>query len=1593
AFGYAGGKVQGEEEESQFQQSSSWDCSSGGSRKRRNSCKNKKGEASLQMLSVENPPPDRPSCSSCKNPALKGDERTAAAAHAKLVLHEEEAAAAAAPDLGTSGLAYDLPLPHFSIRATVATVSIRSKTIKGQILATLIGAVVCFIDWYYVGLNLSILLWNLMGSFPDYVFNARSKDVGVNWPFPERFLQLCLKHGVKDILPPFEGPDSVRAQCSGKGVGPDKATGCGEVHETLAQGELVEKHDVGDDDGDDDDNDDDGVKCLPCWQVNQLSLESSDRAQSQLAAQGTSVGKSCSYEAAAVGTTTSTITSHGRADKFSSRRSHQAHRSLNEISASLETSVELEVADPHSTSKRSENSDRKCRLIVKLGGVSESSRTEEILSNSSAASEAMASKICPVCKTFSSTSNTTLNAHIDQCLAVESTSKRAVTDVTKHRVKLRKKRSMVDICATAPGCTLEDLDRRNGTNWALESRMLLMQNGEVRSESKRQRLPQVDFADDGEDCAVYFDSNGTKLRILSKFNDSATPKAGDDITPRKYVKDSKHGKSYLGGKRKQLAPKSSKYLKPKPPSKKLCSLKLNKDEIYEVRDPKQHMENHEDKEKSLSQLLKSRDPVKLSSSGTLRRWACSKRSGISRKASVRDDYRRMKADLATSANQNPLVETKQSTSRDSPAERSHILKFSRSSENPSNSMRSKRSEVVLSSVSVVDNGEESSKPVGEHPDQLNQRDSVAEDQILNFSRAPENFVSSPRSKRVEIDPFAVQSSSEPSGSHPFSLKAKKIITLRKNSLLGRPCSSREGSRCTETENSLAFKKPWKKKLLFKGSGPSRDFPFDANELCADRMHISSQTVRPSHLSPNKVAKIRKLDILNDKRFQMEEYSEEASIERGNMLDSGHTRDQYLMSSMCQETASLSSLDPPADCRSPGMADTVNSLDEGQRHSSPSTDIHPSKSDAQESAAVSGNVEIDSSEKAVESMVEMSGRAQSSYEDVRVNRSCMQSPSLEYEYACPASQTEPFEQHVEIDYDNTDMGCADEAGDEVTGLNSQMTGETDSRMEEDSLSDVQYPGFAACHPSIQGLGQCLPSTSDVGHDVLHDNASVTSGGPQFSPDGHRSIDLDPSRSPASPTSTISSPPNTRSDFHCANRQSLPGFPSAQDKPSMNYTDHASLSTNYHRLLSATNLGEERTVLERENPRAAVLSMKEFPKNCDDQPCCCSRKESTLPVASVSYQEPQPFRQRNFLAPMMGHCKTKQMISNSYGGQEISTSRSCLSSRSDEFSVPAPPAGSLSTKVSLDNAVRLTNGSDFESASLPSQTHPHQPSSNSFFRLMGKNLMVMNKDEGDCMQIHGVPHLDGPSRNDHANAKYLTLLGYSTSSTANQDSISFYCQTPNGSSTYCSPFNSLENFNIGFQNGFRNQSSSKVHQTVFDSSESHHHAMDLGGFMGSVLQPGQKSHKPDSQLQPKRVAIKPHSPFSYNVDSHISVSAAESTGSAREVIVIDDSPDVEADSSKGNGRYVAGSRGKQHPLLGIMPQAASNLNMKQVKSFSCLPLPVGQKPSFLMSCPGANVSSSKQGASEGSSIHSQSPFMLSSPPAGYLNSALYYSPSLR
>lgn len=289
----------------------------------------------------------------------------------------------------------------------------------------------------------------------------------------------------------------------------------------------------------------------------------------------------------------STITSISQSEIEESAPINRRSSSAIETDTSLEAaSVEVKAAGPPTVANKTGRTTRpppgkKCRLVVKHNNHSDRYSKEDIGSNCSTISETMNSKVCPVCKTFSSSSNTTLNAHIDQCLSGESTPKWTAEEskvTTRHRIKPRKTKMMVDIYVTAQHCTLEDLDRRNGSSWAttisgFPTNQDKEKSDQIPAEVKRQRVSSVyPEPEDIDVGAVYVDASGTKVRILSKFDDKPSPPASKVVEHLQPIKPLKGGKGskFLSAKKK----KHHKYLKLPPQSRNLFSPKAHSSEVH-----------------------------------------------------------------------------------------------------------------------------------------------------------------------------------------------------------------------------------------------------------------------------------------------------------------------------------------------------------------------------------------------------------------------------------------------------------------------------------------------------------------------------------------------------------------------------------------------------------------------------------------------------------------------------------------------------------------------------------------------------------------------------------------------------------------------------------------------------------------------------------------------------------------------------------------------------------------------------------------------------------------------------------------------------
>ncbi|GJN27303.1 hypothetical protein PR202_gb15316 [Eleusine coracana subsp. coracana] len=195
----------------------------------------------------------------------------------------------------------------------------------------------------------------------------------------------------------------------------------------------------------------------------------------------------------------------------------------------------------------------------------------------------------------------------------------------KPKVKPKKKRLMVDIYKTALPYTLEDLDRRNGTNWAIELAMPAV-NNEVCTENRSLEAVPLDTRDDEREGDVYVDSNGIKIRILSKCNDAPLVLSDDIGIPK--VPKHESGKAIL--MRKKIL--KSKILKNK--KLKMHGKKYNK--MNHLNSQVQAYPHGGIDEDTTVGEMHPQNPTESTSyngSGTMRQWVCSKRSDISKNVS------------------------------------------------------------------------------------------------------------------------------------------------------------------------------------------------------------------------------------------------------------------------------------------------------------------------------------------------------------------------------------------------------------------------------------------------------------------------------------------------------------------------------------------------------------------------------------------------------------------------------------------------------------------------------------------------------------------------------------------------------------------------------------------------------------------------------------------------------------------------------------------------------------------------------------------------------------------------------------------------
>ncbi|GLT83781.1 hypothetical protein SLE2022_020520 [Rubroshorea leprosula] len=1345
-------------------------------------------------------------------------------------------------------------------------------------------------------------------SIRDYVFSARSKDIKKNWPFSLKNLQLCLKHGVKDPLPPFQHLDTVNPsliRCT------DETT-------------LAEEHNTSKFDGE------------PYGSNHHVLLESYNDSQSSHLAVNYIENSSCRSG----GENENDFPSTNSVSQFEieSVPINNPSKSLLETDNSVEASAEVQAIIPFKpptteNTIRSSGSGKKCRLIAKFGANSDHSLTEDIASNCTMVSESMASKVCPVCKTFSSSSNTTLNAHIDQCLSVESTPKwTADSKITRHRIKPRKTRFMVDVYATAKHCTLEELDRRNGTNWALVS-SLLVQNSEkleASNEGKKQiRISPVHPEDDADVGSVYIDADGTKVRILSKFNE-ATPisKVGEDLERKKSLKGVKGSKFFSSKKKRRHALKHLRYLKQPTQSRKTFSGKANALKV--VGDPEGYCAlegSFKDEECWIHNQTNS------SGSGNLGKQVCCKRTSLARKAKCQDIHQPLFCKWHVS--QDLPAQSDISGFGDHVVKRNGVHKFKNLSENLFSSPDiCEGTEKPLYESRAIDRGEHSpgrkrvrspligaksaikvkrsSPAVKQNTNQMNKDGHYAhEGPVLRPPKSTANHASSLSHKAVGID-----ATSDPD-SHLYSSP--------------RPAFS----ACGFPSKVIGFP-TWKKNSL----------PISSRSLVVDSTSKKSQLHSPA-----------------ENEMDEEPQAWDCEVEqRQRKSVSAYRRD---------ETMALKSSEL-ASCYSD----------------------HDSGDNADSSVRTDGDIlgKVDGLESAEEMVTSPSKSSETKFHKLgdpsKSRSSCLQ--TLE-EYNRSLSGEEVLPDTIGASFiDGQEIFSADEVGlDMIENATMAMGAEL---MDSEAAQGGSFPEVDPI-PIPGPPGSFLPSPRGISSDDFPGNSSLTTSRVQSSQDHFDLVDGDSSDSPISAASTISDPMAARSDLRYSESLTSVGAPAVEEmnKTGLSGTNMEPSMENAVVVTQTSTVPERNFDGEKNKIHRIFVEKRPFIFKNDDQPCCCQRKEKSSQGVALNYHQSPPIKRRAMASLKMPAMEMPIGVGPNNRPNNLDVSPEAFSLSSSTSSGPQKlvlPASPTARKRCMDAGVKYSGRANCDSAS---------PSSNPVLRLMGKNLMVVNKEEDPSVPV-GQAQLCGPS---NCLISQFPTSGICQGIICNQVCQSFH--PIQDSSTFGQHPHSM----VGASNSYGYHAPVGTSQKPQIPVVMFQDQCVEQGFTSSMEPYTFKSNynSPTRQNRPKAKLVLP-SPSATDKVSTLDCQqrCAESTASVKEIIVLDDAQESETSMTADIAKHYEGLRGSQVMLRGISTPIVTGYGLRHAHPFSCYrseEYPFFGQPQV---GPNTNVHSVLSGqantspirwgctTSEGSRVLHGTPFVAPLSSAGHLRRSLYYSPSL-
>ncbi|XP_022716601.1 uncharacterized protein LOC111275519 [Durio zibethinus] len=1393
-------------------------------------------------------------------------------------------------------------------------------------------------------------------SIRDYVFTARGKDIKKNWPFSPKNLQLCLKHGLKDPLPPFQPLDVVRNQSVERCV----------VETNPFERQNTRKFDE-----------------EPSGPNDHMVLESSNNAYSNHNLAGICIDDSlCRSGGEHENDLPSTTTSVSQSEIESVLINKESNLPL-ETDTSVEASAEVQAAVPfksHKTENTTRPTGKKCRLIVKFGAHSDRSSPEDIASNCTMLSESMASKVCPVCKTFSSSSNTTLNAHIDQCLSVESTAKwTADSKLTRHRIKPRKTRLMVDVYATAKSCTLEELDRRNGTSWATASKIPRQDSErlEISDDGKKKRVSPINPEDTSDAGAVYVDANGTKLRILSKFNDvPPVSKVGDDLGTHKSLKGGKGSKFFSTKKKRCHAPKHHKYLKLAPQSRKFFSHKTRSSTM--VGGQEGYCGVEERPRPHVPKQIKSND------SRNFRERVCSKRSGLSGKPNNQDGHQPLICKQHVS--RGLRVQSHQSHQGDLVVERNCVRKLKNSSESPISSPEKCESiEKPVYEAPVIDKREPSTGKKGVRSPLFGAR--ICNKVERSFHPLKQNANQLSKDHPHLDEDYMVRSLN--SGGNCSSSWSKKMVDIGANSNPDTLVAAISPiSHLSSASKCFRFSSP---KKNVRSSSSQSSMVKSSSSLVKNYSTRESQLHFMAEIDEKEVAwdleADQECDLVHDgakNQCEGKEISEEMSFGGSGIQGAEEQRGRKSISRREESMALMSIKSVP------------HGYDHDERENSDSS-VRGSHQDIL--------YKVDGLESIEETLTSLNQSVETKFNKLS-NLSKNRSNSLQTneDYNGPLCGVEGLADPAEPSLvEKPKMFCAD-VGHTIIGHTANMGGELDS----DAAQRNSFPEVDPI-PIPGPPGSFLPSPRDMCSDDFQGNSSLTISRIQSSQDQLDLVDGDSSDSPISAVSTISNSAEARLDLKYGEPLAFAGAPAALKMDRSGYSTAKSEPLVGHgAVVPHTSSGPERT-FEGEKFRARRISFEKRPlifKN-DDQTCCCQRKDRSSQGFALNYQESQLLRRRtmaSMMVPAMGMpvgANPNISPNNLDARPETFSLSSSTSLGSEQMVLPVimkPPSGPIPFKGFPDAGVKLSSRGVCDSAS--------PPSSNPILRLMGKNLMVVNKEEDASVSLG---QAQSCAQSNRLTPNFPTSSGISPSNIRNQGGQPVHHTTSQGFLFFDQNPNYLvgQSFDVRLTNGYRSRANLAKPETPvqFPAGMFFNGHMDCGFTTSMELYKCEDNY--NLPTRPNRPKNKVGSAATYDMEKVASLDCGhrnigDSAVSSKEIIVIDDAPESETNKTADVAEHSAGLRECPLILSGISMPLVPNHSVRHRNPFHCyqsdgtfLGDPTILQDNNFNAIPSGRANASpvrRDCSSEGSGhVLQQAPLMAASPSTGYLRSALYYSSS--